>query len=77
MTIDELLETYRDVFAMTELEKGERFERLMKNFLVTYPVWRGPSLKFGGGKIFRSATNSAAKTSALTSSPKPVTARDD
>ena len=41
MTIDELLETYRDVFAMTELEKGERFERLMKNFLVTYPVWRG------------------------------------
>lgn len=41
MTIDELLETYRDVFAMTELEKGERFERLMKNFLLTYPVWRG------------------------------------
>lgn len=41
MTIDELLETYREVFAMTEVEKGERFERLMKNFLLTYPVWRG------------------------------------
>ena len=40
MTIDELLETY-ELFAMTELEKGERFERLMKNFLLTYPVWRG------------------------------------
>ncbi len=41
MTIDELLEIYRDVFAMTEVEKGERFERLMRNFLLTYPVWRG------------------------------------
>ena len=41
MTIDELLETYRDVFAMTAVEKGERFERLMRNFLLTYPVWRG------------------------------------
>ena len=40
MTIDELLDTY-EIFAMTEVEKGERFERLMKNFLLTYPVWRG------------------------------------
>ena len=37
MTSDELLETYRDVFAMTELEKGERFERLMKNFFGNVP----------------------------------------
>ena len=53
MTIDELLETYRDVFAMTELEKGERFERLMKNFLLTYPVWRWKDFPFRdelGGK---------------------------
>ena len=41
MTIDELLDTYREVFAMTEVEKGERFERLMRNFLLTYPVYRG------------------------------------
>ena len=41
MTIDNLLECYRDVFAMSEVEKGERFERLMKNFLLTYPVYRG------------------------------------
>ena len=40
MTIDELLESYRDVFALTEAEKGAKFERLMKNFLLTYPVWR-------------------------------------
>ncbi len=40
MTIDELLESY-EIFAMSEIEKGERFERLMKNFLLTYPVWRG------------------------------------
>lgn len=40
MTIDELLETYK-IFAMKEVEKGERFERLMRNFLLTYPIWRG------------------------------------
>lgn len=41
MTIDELLKSYREIFAMSEAEKGERFERLMRNFLLTYPVWRG------------------------------------
>lgn len=41
MTVDELLSSYREVFAMSEFEKGERFERLMRNFLLTYPVWRG------------------------------------
>ena len=40
MTIDGLLDTY-EIFAMSEVEKGERFERLMRNFLLTYPVWRG------------------------------------
>ncbi|MBR1804930.1 MAG: DEAD/DEAH box helicase, partial [Selenomonadaceae bacterium] len=40
MTIDELLESYREVFALTEAEKGAKFERLMKNFMLTYPVWR-------------------------------------
>ena len=40
MTIDELLASY-EIFAMSEFEKGERFERLMKNFLLTYPIWRG------------------------------------
>lgn len=40
MTIDSLLEDYQ-IFAMTDVEKGERFERLMRNFLLTYPVWRG------------------------------------
>ena len=40
MTIDELLASY-EIFAMSEVEKGERFERLMKNFLLTYPIWRG------------------------------------
>ena len=40
MTIDELLDSY-EIFAMSDVEKGERFERLMKNFLLTYPVWRG------------------------------------
>ena len=39
MTIDELLDSY-EIFAMSDVEKGERFERLMKNFLLTYPVWR-------------------------------------
>jgi len=41
MTIDELLDIYEKDFAMTEVEKGERFERLMRNFLLTYPAWRG------------------------------------
>ena len=41
MTIDELLKDYREVFALSDVEKGEHFERLMKNFLLTYPVWRG------------------------------------
>ncbi|MBR4151797.1 MAG: DEAD/DEAH box helicase, partial [Selenomonadaceae bacterium] len=41
MTIDELLNSYREIFAMSEAEKGDRFERLMKNFLLTYPIWRG------------------------------------
>lgn len=41
MTISELLQSYREVFAMSESEKGDRFERLMQNFLLTYPVWRG------------------------------------
>ena len=41
MTVDELLSSYREIFAMSESEKGERFERLMRNFLLTYPVWRG------------------------------------
>ena len=40
MTIDELLDTYK-IFAMSDVEKGERFERLMRNFLLTYPIWRG------------------------------------
>ena len=40
-SIDELLKNYREVFAMTEKEKGESFERLMKNFLLTYSVYRG------------------------------------
>ena len=40
MTVDELLSSYHEVFAMSEFEKGERFERLMRNFLLTYPVWR-------------------------------------
>lgn len=41
LTIDELLKDYREVFALSDVEKGEHFERLMKNFLLTYPVWRG------------------------------------
>ena len=38
MTIDELLESYQrlDVY-----ERGKKFERLMKNFLLTYPVYLG------------------------------------
>ena len=41
MSIDELLDSYRNLFALTEREKGDRFERLMKNFLLTYPPYRG------------------------------------
>lgn len=41
MTIDKLLDIYEKDFAMTDVEKGERFERLMRNFLLTYPAWRG------------------------------------
>ena len=40
-TIDELLKNYREVFCLSEVEKGEHFERLMKNFLLTCPVYRG------------------------------------
>ncbi|MBR6012433.1 MAG: DEAD/DEAH box helicase [Selenomonadaceae bacterium] len=40
-TIDELLKNYREVFCMSEKEKGECFERLMKNFLLTYAPFRG------------------------------------
>lgn len=41
MTIDELLKNYRKVFALNEREKGENFERLMRNFLLTYAPYRG------------------------------------
>jgi len=40
-TIDQLLKDYREVFCMSEKEKGECFERLMKNFLLTYAPYRG------------------------------------
>ena len=40
-TIDELLQNYREIFCMSEVEKGEHFERLMKNFLLTYAPYRG------------------------------------
>lgn len=40
MTIDELLINYRDE-NISEHERGAKFERLMKNFLLTYPVYRG------------------------------------
>ena len=40
MTIDELLTKYRAA-ADSEIEKGAKFERLMKNFLLTYPVYDG------------------------------------
>ena len=40
MTIDELLENYR-VEEISARDKGTKFERLMKNFLLTYPVYRG------------------------------------
>ena len=40
MTIDELLDDYRQL-DISERERGEKFERLMKNFLLTYPAYRG------------------------------------
>ena len=40
MTIDELLEKYRSA-EISERDKGAKFERLMKNFLLTYPAYRG------------------------------------
>ena len=40
MTIDELLENYRGE-EISERDKGTKFERLMKNFLLTNPVYRG------------------------------------
>lgn len=40
MTIDELLDDYR-LLDISERERGEKFERLMKNFLLTYPAYRG------------------------------------
>lgn len=33
MTVDELLSSYREVFAVSEFEKGERFERTHAEFL--------------------------------------------
>ncbi len=40
VTVDELLEKYRSA-EMPERDKGTKFERLMKNFLLTNPVYRG------------------------------------
>ena len=40
MTIDELLINYRSENS-SERDKGSKFERLMKNFLLTCPVYRG------------------------------------
>ena len=40
MTIDELLINYREE-NFSERDKGMKFERLMKNFLLTCPVYRG------------------------------------
>ena len=40
MTIDELLVQYRDE-NISKRDTGAKFERLMKNFLLTYPVYRG------------------------------------
>ena len=39
MTIDELLIEYRNT-ETSERERGAKFERLMKNFLLTYPVYQ-------------------------------------
>ena len=40
MTFDELLIKYRDE-NISDYERGKNFERLMKNFLLTYPVYLG------------------------------------
>ena len=40
MTIDELLIQYRDE-NISKRDTGAKFERLMKNFFLTYPVYRG------------------------------------
>ena len=40
MTIDELLTNYRGE-EISERDKGAKFERLMKNFLLTRPEYRG------------------------------------
>ena len=39
VTVDELLEKYRSA-EIPERDKGTKFERLMKNFLLTNPVYR-------------------------------------
>ena len=39
VTVDELLEKYRSA-EMPERDKGAKFERLMKNFLLTNPIYR-------------------------------------
>ena len=40
MTFEKILEHYRK-FATSEVDKGAKFERLMKNFLLTYQVYKG------------------------------------
>ena len=40
MTFDDILEKYR-AESFSEHDKGSRFEVLMKNFLLTYPQYRG------------------------------------
>ena len=40
MTIEELLEKYRAA-EISERDKGAKFERLMKNFVLTDPAYRG------------------------------------
>ena len=40
MTFDDILKNYRENSSSTH-EKGSRFEILMKNFLLTYPPYRG------------------------------------
>ena len=40
MTFEKILELYRK-FATSESDKGTKFERLMKNFLLTYQVYKG------------------------------------
>ena len=40
MTFEKILEKYRK-FSTSEVDKGTKFERLMKNFLLTYQVYSG------------------------------------